>query len=179
MSGPTKSIMDAGGPRSPARAQPTRNPTAVASARALVVPRDRTLESGPEGRDLQTLKTVLPAGIVPANEHCVTSNVNRRCFQTGPPRFPQVGIPARPERRPIPGQRRDRRQVVRGVEDGIDRGAESGDGCVGDRRSWASDRYLDRELRRVARGEVSRYDSRWSKPTGGPGDPGDIHFQDQ
>ena len=44
-----------------------------------------------EGRDPQTLKSILPAGIVTANEHCVTSDVNR-AFATGATAFPRSQI---------------------------------------------------------------------------------------
>jgi hypothetical protein len=69
-------------------AHPTdANASGVASARLFVVPRDRTVASGAEAPDLQTL----PPGIVAAQEHCVTSDVNR-AFDTGATAFPKSQI---------------------------------------------------------------------------------------
>lgn len=116
------------------------NATEVPGARMFIVPGGRKVDSI-EG---------LPAGIVPAQQYCLTSDVSQ-ALADGTTAFPRSQILAdRNEGRFL--ERGDRRQVVRGVEDDPDGGDRAGPRRVDCRCSEAGDRRVARGVPGIDRG---------------------------
>ena len=113
-------------------ARPTEpNASAFPASRLYVVPRGATIDSWPEG--------VLPAGIVSAQEHCLTSDVTR-ARDTAAHRAVEESIVHRQGRGTISRQRRSRRRVVRRVQGPADNLHEPGERRANLRRPPRRDR---------------------------------------